>query len=121
MLKQKTLIEVLSQVNTSDVHGAMLFNKEGLLLAYSGYNQGKCAPNVAAALIAGIWNGLDRRDMKETILVMEDGIIAATQVATMLLAIKAANVSDIGMIRTKLKALASHLEEPISVITRESL
>lgn len=61
MLKQKALVDVLGQVNTSGVDGSWLFNKEGLLLAYVGSEQKAVASNVSSALIASVWAALERR------------------------------------------------------------
>ncbi|EPB78655.1 Roadblock/LC7 domain protein [Ancylostoma ceylanicum] len=92
MLRQKALVEVLGQVNTAEVTGALLFNREGLLLAYSGYGDSKDHANVSAALISSIWESFDkkggREDLKEAMIICEDGVMAATRVANMLLALK---------------------------------
>ncbi|KAK6753840.1 hypothetical protein RB195_013060 [Necator americanus] len=93
MLRQKALVEVLGQANTAEVSGALLFNREGLLLAYSGYGDSKDHANVSAALISNIWESFDkkggREDLKEATIICDDGVMAATRVANMLLALKA--------------------------------
>ncbi|KAJ1373465.1 hypothetical protein KIN20_035866 [Parelaphostrongylus tenuis] len=61
MLRQKALVEVLGQVNTAEVSGSLLFNREGLLIAYSGYRDSKDHANVSAALISSIWESFDRK------------------------------------------------------------
>ncbi|CCD71184.1 Ragulator complex protein LAMTOR2 homolog [Caenorhabditis elegans] len=122
MLKQKALVDVLGQVNTSGVDGSWLFNKEGLLLAYVGSEQKAVASNVSSALIASVWAALERRanDLKETILVLENGVIGCTLVArTMLLAVKADKSADLGMVRAKLHTLAAYLEQPILSISHD--
>uniref|UniRef100_A0A0K0DHF8 Robl_LC7 domain-containing protein n=1 Tax=Angiostrongylus cantonensis TaxID=6313 RepID=A0A0K0DHF8_ANGCA len=101
MLRQKALVEVLAQVNTGDIFGSLLFNREGahnedsgLLIAYSGYRDSKDHANVSAALISSIWESFDRKggreDLKETLIMCEDGVMAAIRVANMLLALKVA-------------------------------
>ncbi|PIO63372.1 hypothetical protein TELCIR_15029, partial [Teladorsagia circumcincta] len=64
----------------------------GLLLAYNGYGDNKDHANISAALISSIWESFDkkggREDLQESIIVCEDGIVAATRVANMLLALK---------------------------------
>ncbi|KAE9411968.1 hypothetical protein Angca_007131, partial [Angiostrongylus cantonensis] len=64
----------------------------GLLIAYSGYRDSKDHANVSAALISSIWESFDRKggreDLKETLIMCEDGVMAAIRVANMLLALK---------------------------------
>uniref|UniRef100_A0A1I7YA89 Robl_LC7 domain-containing protein n=1 Tax=Steinernema glaseri TaxID=37863 RepID=A0A1I7YA89_9BILA len=62
MLKPKVLTNVLHEVNTDQVTCAMLFNKEGSLLAYSGVNDGKSTADVNAALISNIWDTFERQE-----------------------------------------------------------
>ncbi|KAK6054179.1 hypothetical protein COOONC_08316 [Cooperia oncophora] len=61
MLRQKALEEVLGQVNTAEVTGALVFNREGLLLAYNGYGDSKDHANISAALISSIWESFDKK------------------------------------------------------------
>ncbi|UMM31714.1 hypothetical protein L5515_005794 [Caenorhabditis briggsae] len=122
MLRQKALVDVLGQVNTSGVDGSWLFNKEGLLLAYVGSEQKEVASNVSSALLASVWTALERRanDLKETILVLEDGVIVCTLVArSMMLAIRASNQTDLGLVRAKLHSLSAYLEQPILSISHD--
>ncbi|WKY11195.1 hypothetical protein Q1695_003055 [Nippostrongylus brasiliensis] len=124
MLRQKALLEVLGQVNTADVYGSLLFNREGLLLAHSGYGDSKDHANVSAALISNIWESFDkkggREDLKEAIILCEDGVMAATRVANMLLALRASKTCNLGVLRAKLHALAQYLDGPISVVSRNA-
>ncbi|CAD6186744.1 unnamed protein product [Caenorhabditis auriculariae] len=112
MLKQKALIQVLEQANTNEVTSAILFNKEGLLLGQSG-------EEVSPTWISSIWACFDRRDLNESIIVMDEGIIGIAPVANMLLALKASKKAEIGMVRAKLRAMAKYLEGPISMIERD--
>ncbi|GMT09302.1 hypothetical protein PFISCL1PPCAC_599, partial [Pristionchus fissidentatus] len=124
MLRHRTLIEVLGQVNSADVTGAMLFNREGVLLAYNGYGEGNAA-NVSAALISSIWDAFDRKgtvagreDLKEMIVMCEDGVMGATKVANMLLALKATSSVQPGILRAKMHKLAQFLDEPLTQISK---
>ncbi|GMS79414.1 hypothetical protein PENTCL1PPCAC_1589, partial [Pristionchus entomophagus] len=124
MLRHRTLIEVLGQVNSADVTGAMLFNREGVLLAYNGYGEGNAA-NVSAALISSIWDAFDRKgvaggsqDLKEVIIMCEDGVLGATKVAGMLLALKATASVQPGILRAKMHKLSSFLDEPLTQISK---
>ncbi|KAK5983527.1 TFIIS-type domain-containing protein [Trichostrongylus colubriformis] len=94
----------------------------GLLLAYNGYGDTKDRANISAALISSIWESFDkkggREDLKEAMIVCEDGTIAATRVANMLLALKATKNCQLGLLRAKLHALAKYLDGPISVVSR---
>ncbi|KJH49975.1 RNA polymerase M/subunit [Dictyocaulus viviparus] len=124
MLRQKALVEVLGQVNSAEVYGSLLFNREGLLIAYSGHNDSKDHANVSAALISSIWESFDkkggREDLKEAMVLCENGVIAAIRVSNMLLALKGSKNCHLGLIRAKLHALAKYLEEPISAVSRSA-
>ncbi|CAL2042715.1 hypothetical protein CAEBREN_24055 [Caenorhabditis brenneri] len=124
MLKQKALVDVLGQVNTNGVDGSWLFNKEGLLLAFVGTQSKTVAANVSSALLASVWTALERRanDLTESILVLEDGVIAFTLIArSMLLAVRSNKKTEVGMVRAKLHSLAAYLEQPILSISHDQL
>ncbi|MFH4978006.1 hypothetical protein AB6A40_004715 [Gnathostoma spinigerum] len=124
MLKQKALTDVLGQVNTGNTRGALLLNKEGLLLAYSGYENvdgDNANANVSAALISIIWDTFERQgmreDLREIVVECEEGAIAVTKVASMLLAVKADATVPVGLLKAKLKALATYLEAPLAAVS----
>ena len=123
MLRQKTLVEVMGKVNTDGVQGAMLFNREGVLMAYNGY--GESNANVSSALLASIWESFDRRggrnDLDEVMMVYEDGILAVSKVANMLLALKASGETQPGLIRAKLASLRDFLDAPMNVVSKNLL
>ncbi|VDM33793.1 unnamed protein product [Toxocara canis] len=58
-----------------------------------------------------------REDLHEMILECEDGVIAITKVASMLLAIKANSSVPLGLLNAKLKALADYLYTPLTVVS----
>uniref|UniRef100_A0A915C332 Ragulator complex protein LAMTOR2 homolog n=2 Tax=Ascarididae TaxID=6250 RepID=A0A915C332_PARUN len=124
MLKPKALTHVLGQVNTGDAKGALLLNREGLLLAYSGYesvDSSSANATVSAALLSNIWETFERQgireDLHEMIIECEDGIIAITKVASMLLAVKANSSVPMGLLNAKLKALSDYLYNPLAVVS----
>ncbi|VDM06716.1 unnamed protein product [Wuchereria bancrofti] len=125
MLKPKALTEVLGQVNTPNTKsGALLLNREGLLLAYSGYDSvggNDANATVSAALISNIWETFERQGVRENLTEMllecENGVIAVTRIANMLLAIKAGSEVPLGLLRAKLRALAEYLYTPLTVVS----
>ncbi|VIO98171.1 Uncharacterized protein BM_BM7211 [Brugia malayi] len=125
MLKPKALTEVLGQVNTPNTKsGALLLNREGLLLAYSGYDSvggNDANATVSAALISNIWETFERQGVRENLTEMllecENGVIAVTRIANMLLAIKVGSEVPLGLLRAKLRALAEYLYTPLTVVS----
>ncbi|VDN60529.1 unnamed protein product [Dracunculus medinensis] len=139
----KALTQVLGQVNSGETKGALLFNHEGLLLAYSGYDRidGKSLNStnatISAALLSNIWETFERQGiflihesnyiishrtrehLREMLLECEDGVIIVTQVARMLLALKGSKNVPLGLLKAKLNALANYLLTPLTVVSNK--
>ena len=64
MLRQKALVELLGQVNTGGVEATLLFNKDGMMLAYSGYLEKNTTPNVFSALVASVWESFEKKSRR---------------------------------------------------------
>ncbi|XP_053200484.1 ragulator complex protein LAMTOR2-like [Panonychus citri] len=123
MLKPKTLSSILGQANTGGVQCTLLLNREGSLLAYSGY--GDTDARMTAAIASSIWISYEKYgklaasedDLNCLLLQCEDGNVIVKRVANVLLCMHAKSFVPLGTLKAKVTALSDHLDEPIRMIT----
>lgn len=122
MLKPKVLTEVLGQAISGGVISALLINQEGSLLSFAG----SCDKDakVTAAIASSIWAAYEKNgkmafhndDLKMIFMDCEDGKVAITRVANLILCLYAQPTVGLGMLKAKTAALAGYLEQPLNQV-----
>ncbi|CAH8533708.1 unnamed protein product [Schistosoma rodhaini] len=121
MLRPRALTSALRKMNTGGIQSVMLFNPEGVLLAYTSLAGD--SERSKAAIAANVWNIYQRQlessesdTVQEIILKLSEGKLIITRVASVLLCLHASKDVGLGMLRAKMNALVQNLQEPLSVI-----
>ncbi|RVE63232.1 hypothetical protein OJAV_G00165490 [Oryzias javanicus] len=113
MLRPKALTQVLSQANTNGVQSTLLLNNEGSLLGLTASTQTReLMCQARQSLLAYKANA---HQFVSTIKTQE-GRVAITHVANLLLCMYAKETVGFGMLKAKAEALVQYLEEPLTQV-----
>ncbi|CAG8483785.1 6302_t:CDS:2 [Ambispora gerdemannii] len=143
MLKPKVISQVLRQATTGGVKATLLLNSEGSPLAFVSESGDRDA-RVYAAIASNVWSTFEKNTrpltkenlatgsgsgggtssgngannaLKFLLVECEEGNLAITTVANMLLCLTANPDVALGILKAKTEALARHLEEPFQRVT----
>ena len=122
MLRGSSLVKVLDQVKGEGVAGAMLLNREGTLLAFSGLDD-KSA-RMTSAIASNVWNLYDRigrnflddNPLLKFTIKCEEGYVSVCPVSSLLLCIQAKADVQLGSLTAKMDALAKALKDPLDKV-----
>jgi len=122
MLRPKTLTNILSQANTGGVDCTLLLNREGTLLAFSGY--GDKDARMTAAIASSIWMSYEKYGrmafnedrLKGFTIQCENGNLMVNQVANVLLCMQAKKSVPLGTLKAKVVTLSDYLEGPLNQV-----
>ncbi|CAF0820492.1 unnamed protein product [Didymodactylos carnosus] len=132
MLKPKALSDVLAQVTGGGIQSTVLLTRDGALLAYSGFDGGKDA-KIIAAMASSMWgahqrsrtpstirNGVGSGDLNMILLDSEEGKLVISAVANQLLCMVSKPNVELGILKAKMDALTSYLQEPLRQVSQGS-
>lgn len=119
MLRALSLVKVLDQVKGDGVVGAILLNREGTLLAYSGLDDRTA--RMTAAIASNVWNYYDRigksvlseEPLTRFTMKCEDGFISVCAVSSLLLCIQSKVEVQLGSLMAKMDGLRTALNGPL--------
>lgn len=140
MLKPKALHEVLSQVTNGGIESTVLLTRDGALLASAG-SESKDA-KIIAAMASSIFAAHQRTrsssgtsnnlvnptpnnlagsgDLNMILLDAENGKMAIAAVATQLVCMVSKSTVQLGMLKAKMDALSSYLQEPLRQVSQSN-
>jgi len=113
MLKPKVLPQVLNQASGENVKGTLLLNLEGSLVGSSTDSNNS---STVSAIVANIWASYEKAspDLNLMMIECEQGKVVVSRVHKFLLAVYGDKGAEFGMLKAKVSALSTYLQEPLS-------
>ncbi|OON14550.1 Roadblock/LC7 domain protein [Opisthorchis viverrini] len=118
MLRSRALTTALNKLSTGGIRSAMLFNPEGVLLAFSSLTDE--SERSKAAIAANIWNIYQHHletseadTVQEIMFEFAEGRLILCRVALLLLCLHGSKDVPLGMLRAKAMTLIENLEKPL--------
>ncbi|TGZ62608.1 hypothetical protein CRM22_007333 [Opisthorchis felineus] len=118
MLRSRALTTALNKLSTGGIRSAMLFNPEGVLLAFSSLADE--SERSKAAIAANIWNIYQHHletseadTVQEIMFEFAEGRLILCRVALLLLCLHGSKDVPLGMLRAKAMTLIENLEKPL--------
>ncbi|KAJ1619676.1 hypothetical protein T492DRAFT_1083953 [Pavlovales sp. CCMP2436] len=125
LLRPKVLPEVLGAANVDGIQTTMLVTHNGNLMGYSGVHSQQEAIKIGA-IACNVWHShstpadtfADAGTLRCLIIDLELGRLVVSPTTDHLVVCHAAPDAPIGMVKAKAQAVALHLQQPLSQITR---
>ncbi|CAD5214028.1 unnamed protein product [Bursaphelenchus xylophilus] len=116
MIRTKAVERYLEQATGNGVQGAILFDKDGRIVARAGSGS---QDSILAVFTAKLWESFDRQGSRDRLREVElrnsNHILLASRVVSMIMAVVIEKDQPTAVAKAKLNRLVEDLREPMSI------